>query len=120
MVKRIISDNEWNDKYFPVKAFFNEISDNAFLKVIEYMSNGNGHGLNVAYCVFPDNVEPDEKPFEGVKFGVYEDEIILEFQEVYYYMKEASNAYIKNFPEDKETINKLLNTFCKKYNIKCD
>lgn len=115
MSKRIISDDEWNDKYFPVKAFFNEISDNAFVKIIEYMSKGIGHGLNVAYCLFPGDIEPDEEPFEGVKFGVFEDEIIISYQETYNFMKEACAAYIRDFPEDEKYINKLLDEFYKKY-----
>lgn len=117
MEKRISSIDEWNDKYFPVKAFFNEISDNAFVRVIEYLSKGIGHGLNVAYCTFIDDIEPDEEAFEGVKFGIYEDEIIINYDDVYHYMKEACISYVKGYPEDTETIKNLINDFCKKYNI---
>ena len=33
--------------------------------------------VNVCHCEFPEGLEPGEAPFEGVRFAIYEDEVVL-------------------------------------------
>lgn len=81
------------------------------------MVNGIGYGLNVACCTFPDDLDPDDKPFEGVMFSIFEDELILDYQTLYKYLKQASEVYLKENKGDEIVIEKILNAFRKNHQL---
>jgi hypothetical protein len=103
------------EKFFPVQAFFNEISDGSFIRVIDHLTRGEGYGLNVAVCTFPAHmddyeryVERAEKPLEGVEFSLFDDDVVLDVPTFRRFLTMACEAYVKKYPEDRATIEELL------------
>lgn len=98
-------------KYFPVQAFFNAISDSYFVQAIHYLSEGVGIGYEVTHCNFSNDREPDEPPFEGAHFHVFEDEVFVTWSELRDFVKLACDSYVKNHPGDRLTLDSLLGRF---------
>jgi CDI immunity protein len=101
----IVSDE---DPMFPVQAFFNAISNDHFVFTISNLLQGVGAGFDVAYCEFPEDLDPSDESFEGVRFSLYEDEIIVDYQTFMQYLKLACKQYIKEHPEDHNKLEQLL------------
>ncbi len=93
---------------YPVVAFFNSIWDQDFLKAMTRLTNGIGQSMNDAYCLFYDPDEPDEEIFEGAKFSVGDDEVILSDADWKRYAREATLAFVKANPEFERDAQKLL------------
>lgn len=93
---------------FPVQAFFNAINDDRFVFTISNLLQGVGAGFDVAYCEFPYALDENDEPFEGVRFSLYEDEIIVDYQTFMQYLKLACKQYIKEHPEDSNKLEHLL------------
>lgn len=66
------------ESMFPVQAFFNAIPDDCFDKVLASLQGHVGYSINDCHCQFPSDLDPDEESFSGVRFSIYEDEVILD------------------------------------------
>lgn len=103
--------------HFPVMAFFNSVPDSNFMRVLEQMSIGIGTGINEADCSFSGDVEEDEEKFDGVRFSVYEEEVILNYEIFYYYLNLACRNYVDVFPNERNELEQYLTTIRERYNL---
>ncbi|WP_242069683.1 ribonuclease toxin immunity protein CdiI [Paenibacillus dendritiformis] len=117
MSRKLAESQMLKDDHFPVVAFFNAITDDNFVKLIEHLSTGVGYGINAVDCTFPNDLEPDDDPFEGVMFALHNEEIIVDYQTFYYYLEQACNMYLKEYPQDEETISNILKRIVEKYSL---
>ncbi|MEC3605680.1 ribonuclease toxin immunity protein CdiI [Bacillus glycinifermentans] len=116
-MNRISKSQQLKEEHFPVKAFFNAISDSYFIEVIESMSQGIGYGINDADCTFPGDLDPGEEIFEGVEFSLLDEEVIVDYSTFFYYLKIACDSYISDFPQYKGKIESFLKVIAQKYNV---
>lgn len=94
------------DLMFPAQAFFNTISDNRFV-FISNLLQGIDAGFDAAYYQFPSDLAPSDEPFEGVKFSLYEDGVVVDHQTFMQYLKLACKEY-KEHPEHRHKPEHLL------------
>ncbi|RFA31517.1 ribonuclease toxin immunity protein CdiI [Alkalilimnicola ehrlichii] len=66
-----------NDPLWMAKEFFNSVNNMFFLRVIGYLIEGTSYGDEYSACDFPDGLEEDEEPFEGVRFRYHDDEVVV-------------------------------------------
>lgn len=93
---------------FPVQCFFNAVPDSNFVEVVGRLLQGIGQGLDYARCTFPDDLDPGEEVFDGVRFSIFEDVVVLKHEEFLNYVREACCSYLATYPNDDGEINKLL------------
>lgn len=93
-----------DERLFPVQAFFNAISDNAFVRIMLDLKRGVGSGVNDCFCEFPNELDPGEEPFEGVRFSLFEDEVVLSLNELNKYIDQVCEVHLADFPEDRERL----------------
>jgi hypothetical protein len=108
------------DTHFPVIAFFGVISNKSrYIPIIDRLSNGMGYGYNSVVCLFPEDVNlEDEKFGDGVEFSLDNGEaVVLSYKEFYWYLKKACDNYLMKYPEEKDTINYILEKVRMRYNI---
>ena len=107
MSKRIqlVADN---DRLFPVQAFFNAISSRNFVAVIQSLLGGVGAGINDVHCQFPGDLDPGEKTFKGVRFSLYDDEVVVDEQTFKRFLIAASKAHVREQPEERAALEKAL------------
>ena len=56
--------------------------------------------------------------FEGVEFGLHNgDEILLDYQTFFYYLKKICADYVQDYSQEQELINSLINSFKATYQI---
>jgi hypothetical protein len=96
------------DRLFPVQAFFNAIPNDSFVRTVEHLVNSIGASFNDADCTFPGDLDPGDEPFVGVQFGLLDNEVEISEIQFAKYLIEACESYVAQFPEDKETIEMLL------------
>lgn len=99
-----------DDRLFPVQAFFNALWDDNFIEVMRRLLCGIGGSMNDAYCRFSSDLDPWEEPFEGVRFSLYEDEVIITAAELKSYIEQACVAYLSTYPEQQDTVANLLSS----------
>ncbi len=107
MSKRVqlVSDN---DRLFPVQAFFNSVSASSFVTIIQSLLQGVGVSINDAHAEFPGEVEPGEKPFRGVRFSLYEDEVVVEEAVFKQFLLAACKAHLREHPEERSELSQVL------------
>jgi hypothetical protein len=116
MFKRInLEGTPEYEKFFPVQAFFNEISYPNFVDIVDYLTRGVGCELNVADCTFPSHmddyeryVERQGKPLEGIEFALFDDVVVVDIPTFRHFLKMACDAHVKRHPEDRAKIEELL------------
>ena len=97
-----------NERLFPIQAFFNAISDHSFVETIANLLRGIGASFDDAHCEFPKDLDPGEEPFEGVRFALYDDEVVVGFRTFRHYLELACTAYISENPINRSKIENLL------------
>ncbi len=107
MRKRIIIGDD-RDPRFPVQAFFNSISDSSFIGIISNLLKYIGYCTDNACCKFPGDLDPGEELFEGVRFSLFEDVIIIDNKSFLEYLKIVCTEHIEYCPSDKEEVSNLL------------
>ncbi|WP_241503518.1 ribonuclease toxin immunity protein CdiI [Bacillus safensis] len=117
MLKKILETQMLRYEHFPVVVFFNAITDDSFVNIVQHLSTGVGYGINDVDCTFPNDLEPGEEPFHGVLFALHDDKVIVDYQTFYYYLEQASNTYITEYPQDKKTISEVLRKVFEKYRL---
>lgn len=96
---------------FPVQAFLNAIPDADFIRTLESISRGVGATFNDADCSFPGDLDPSDDIFEGVCFGLLNEEIVISNQEFAIYLKQAASWYLLQHPQDTQTVVALLRIY---------
>ena len=118
-----IENSELLDKcHLPVMIVFNMVSDSRFIKVLEGLSNGMGFGENYGACVFWNDLDDYDKAntphYEGSEFGINSgEEVIISYQDLFYYLTIICKKYCLEFPEQTKEINEILNNYKLRYEI---
>ncbi len=97
-----------NDPFWIVKEYFNCIRGHSFSRCVDLLTQSIGYGDEHVMCDFPDDIDWDEEPFEGVRFRFQDDEIVVSEEEFKYYLKLACERYVDIYPEDESKIKELL------------
>lgn len=100
--------NQNDDPFRICKEFFNARNNIAFLSSIDYLIEGIGYGDEYSSCEFPDNLEDDEEPFEGVRFRYFDDEVIVSDEVFRDLVVLACERYEEIHPEKSSEIRDLL------------
>lgn len=100
----VIDKNEW----FPVQAFFNAIPDDLFWGVTHSLMNGVGYSMNDCHCEFPVELDYDEEPFSGVRFSLFEDEIVLTEKEMKEMLRQVCESQVKRHPDEESRFSELF------------
>lgn len=79
-----------------------------FLRTIGYLVEGTSYGNEYSDCDFPDDLEDDEEPFEGVRFRYHDDEIVVSEEEFKEYLTLACKRYEDINPDKSSEIKDLL------------
>lgn len=117
MKKHLFKSDQLENHHFPIVAFFNAISDNSFVHVLEQFTLGVGSGINETVCTFPEDLDPGDEVFDGVMFSLFDEEVIVDYQTFFYYLKLACSIYLEDHPEDKAVIENNLEKIKKKYDL---
>lgn len=104
---RLVLQNE-PDELFPVQAFFNAVSDASFLRVVDSLTRGIGAGMEDAVCAFPGDLDPGEPRFDGVRFSLYEDYVVISHQRLHGYLEVVCRDFIAAHLGDREVIEVML------------
>lgn len=96
-------------KMFPVQAFFNAMPERALLSALDGFSKGVGAGFNDAVCEFPQEVESDAEMFSGVKFYIFEEELVISNAEFLRCLEGVCQIHIARHPESQSLVEQLLN-----------
>jgi hypothetical protein len=91
-----------------MQAFFNAVSDGSFVRVIDCLTSGIGFSINEADCTFPTDLETDEGPFDGVRFSLFEDAVVIPLSQLRQYIKTVCDDYVVKHPEDKHLLDQFL------------
>ena len=119
-----MKDNEMlADTHFPVKAMFDMVADYRFMEVVEALSNNRGFGENYGACNFWNDLDDYDKEntpyYEGAEFGLHNGEdIIIGHKELLYYLEIACAGYCEDHPEDAKTINRYIELYKARNNLK--
>ena len=84
MPNRLTLDDE---SLFPIQAFFDAVGDDSFVRVVDSLTKGVGYSINDCDCSFPDDLEPDEESFEGVRFSLFEQSIVISTEQLGQYIR---------------------------------
>lgn len=101
---RIVLDSD----LMPVQAFFNVIPERSFLEVLRSFSHGVGASFDDCHCEFPGDQEPEDDPFQGVLFALYEQEVILDNKEFLDCLKIVCGSFVESRPDLKDDVMKGL------------
>ena len=120
---RLVDADMLNTDHFPIRAVFNSISDNSFIKTISSLAEGIGFGVEYGACTLPADLDEFEiatrGTFDGVEFGLHNgDEIIVDYKTFYYYLNTACECYKKDFPNDREEIDEILEKVRAKFGLR--
>lgn len=116
-----LNENELLDKsHFPVLMVMNMISEKRFLGILESISKGTGFGEEYGACTLPDDLDEFDKAngeeLDGVEFGLYSgEEVVIDYQTFYYYLKNLCDKYIKNNLEQTDKVNGFLKDYANKF-----
>lgn len=94
--------------WFPVQAFFNAISDDRFVEVIGHLARGNGAGIDVCHCFFSGDAEPDDAPWAGVEFSIFEERVVLSYAQFFYALGVVCGAQRARCPEQAAELDAII------------
>lgn len=83
------------------------VSNNRLIKIIEGLSKGIEFGENYGSCVFWNDLDDYDKEnteqYDRAEFGRNNgEEIIINYQDLFYYLQIICDKYCKEYPEDTE------------------
>lgn len=96
------------DEFFPIQTFFNALGDDSFVRAANLLLDGVGYSINDCDCSFPGDLDPDEEPFDGVRFSIFEDEVVISEASLRSYVKEACEMQLSLAPSQRSEINSIL------------
>ena len=106
-----------SDSHYPVQVVFNDVYADQFSDtIINYVVRGHGFGTEYGACVFPDDLDEYDivtgGKFHGVEFGLHNgEEILLDYDTFFYYLKKVCKRYLIEKPDEKEAIRAALSDF---------
>ncbi len=98
---------------FPAQAFFNAMSDRSFVSTLEGFSKGIGAGFNDAVCEFPNEIEPGDEQFAGVKFYIFDEELVLSKLDFLRLLEQVCLIYLIRHPEQQALLSQFLDGIAK-------
>jgi len=120
--ERIREDQLLNKNHLPVKIIFDEIKNEQFLDTIKVVCNGEGFGVELGTCLFPDDLDAYDiaqgNGFIGVEFGLYSgEEIVITYQEFYIYLEIVCTSFLKDFPDNRNFIDIKISEYKKRFDL---
>ena len=100
--------NVENDPEWIVKEFFNSAYlQREFVSAVNAISEGRSCVINEDYCLFPEPESSDpDLHFDGVKFGIMDDQVIVAHDAFRTFLRAACGRYIQLHPEDRDKLPK--------------
>lgn len=105
-------------RLFPLQAFFNAMPARSLLASLKNFARGIGAGFNDAVCEFPDELDEDEEKFTGVKFYIFNEELIVSNADFVMHLKEVCRLYTQNNPDDTARVRQALDDVMVKLDVK--
>lgn len=97
-------------EHFPIYVFFNLIKEKEFLEVCNNFSKGIGQGIEVAVCLFLDDVNTKTGKIGDVEFSLHSgEEVVVNYSTFYWYLDKACQQYIELHPTDSQKVKEYLN-----------
>ena len=118
-----ITEKDWlSPSHFPVQVTFNEGCHWNFIEFLQLLSSDIGWGGNEGDCTFWNDLDDYDRshttPYEGAEFSALDDpDVILSYAEIYYYMKIACRRYVETHPDQKENIERILQTYARRHHL---
>jgi hypothetical protein len=97
-----------DNSLFPVQAFFNAMPGRAFIKTLEGFANGVGAGFNDAVCEFPNEIDLNDEEFEGVKFYIFAEELVISNSEFMRLLRDVCRMYTSQHLQDEQLVVDLM------------
>ena len=112
-------EDQLKDTDFPIIAHLNEAANSDFILFLQNLNNGTGSCYEYTCSNFWGDLDEYDKSqikkFEGLEIGTQADEeIILSYGELLYYIKLISERIITD-KQKKVVIDKLISDFSKEY-----
>ncbi|WP_157760099.1 ribonuclease toxin immunity protein CdiI [Delftia acidovorans] len=96
------------NKLFPVQAFFNAMPGISLIRTLESFCNRIGAGFNDATCEFPEEVESGDDYFDGVRFSIFNEEVIISNEVFFDILSQVCSIYISKNKDSSEEISSLM------------
>lgn len=96
------------DHLFPVQAFFNAMPEASFLDSLRWFAQGTSVDFNGAGCEFPEELEPGDEAFSGVRFYILDEEAVLDAERFMFYLRGAAASYLERHASDALVVEALL------------
>jgi hypothetical protein len=102
---------DWrDDPHWTVKSFFNYVCEQrALVRALDVVTQRGTYAYNEEYCAFPDPDDPDPRlHFNGVAFGVSDEEVIITESEFWRYAQQAGLFWIEHNKADADVVRRIL------------
>jgi hypothetical protein len=102
---------DWrDDPHWTVKSFFNYVCEQrALVRALDVVTQRGTYAYNEEYCAFPDPDDPDPRlHFNGVAFGVSDEEVIITESEFWRYVQQAGLFWIEHNKADADVVRRIL------------
>jgi len=120
---RLLEKDMLAENHFPIQAIFNSISGSLFIETISSLVHGIGFGVEYGACIFSNDLDEyeiasREEVLDGVEFGLHNgEEVVVNYQTFYYYLRKACESYVEEFPDDKEKTKVILKSVVDRFNL---
>ena len=102
-------DHRKHDPLIVAKEFFNGFGvQRVFPYVVEKLSKYEGVGDEYIGCMFPNEIDASDEPFEGVEFWFLEQTLVVSLDTFKELLVFAATQYVKAHPDKREEIEKSL------------
>lgn len=93
-----------------VKSFFNYVCEQrALIRALDAITQRCGYAYNEEYCFFPDPNDPDSSlHFDGVAFGVSDEEVVVTEVECWQYVRQAGHFWVEQNKADADVVRRIL------------
>lgn len=92
---------------FPVQAFFNAMPARSFVRTLTGFCSGVGAGFNDAVCEFPDELDEEEDRFDGVRFEIFSESVVVSNAEFLEILSRVCATYVEQYPDERGTVHDL-------------
>jgi len=96
------------EELFPMQAFFNAMPARSLIKTLTAFCEGVGAGFNDAVCEFPGELDENEVPFEGVRFYIFNEVLVVSNVEFVGVLFDVCSNYANRYPERSKEAGDLL------------
>lgn len=96
-----------NENLFPVQAFFNAMPARSLVRTLTAFCSGVGAGFSDATCEFPGELDEGEARFEGVRFEIFDESVIISNAEFFEIVLKVCASYVEQFPDERNLVRDL-------------